>query len=217
MRALGTLFVSLLLGFGAATVSAQTARKLAADVVRVDSGVLEVRTTAGEMLRITLPDRVPISVRGASDLSQIRQGTFVGVTAAPRADGTLVASEVHLFPEALRGLGEGHRPTASGGGTMTNATVASVTGSTAAHSTMTNATVAKVAGSTGERTLTLTYKGGQKVIVVPVATPITTYEEGNAALLVPGAHVVVSATTQPDGSLRAQRVTVGKDGYVPPL
>jgi hypothetical protein len=40
----------------------------------------------------------------------IKQGSFVGVTAMPRADGSDSAPEVHIFPEAMRGTGEGHYP-----------------------------------------------------------------------------------------------------------
>ncbi|HSQ80214.1 MAG TPA: DUF5666 domain-containing protein [Casimicrobiaceae bacterium] len=217
MRLALTVWLSFLLGVVAVAAYAQRGpRKIAGDVVWFESGVLAIRMTSGEDVRIKLTDRTRISTRAASDLSHVQQGSFIGATAAPRADGTLVASEVHIFSEAMRGTGEGHRPMA-GKNTMTNATVTSISGGHVARSTMTNATVANIADSNGERRLTLTYKGGQKVVVVPSGTPVTTIDIGEPSLLVSGAHVVAYATTQPDGSLTAERVSVGKNGYVPAL
>ena len=217
MRLPLTLWVGFLLGVMAAATYAQgSPRKIAGDVVWFRSGVLEIRTTSGEHVRIELTDRTRISKRAASDLSQVRQGSFIGTTAAPRADGTLVASEVHIFSEAMRGTGEGHRPMA-GNNTMTNATVTSISSGGAARNTMTNATVANVADSNGARRLTLTYKGGHNVVVVPSGTPVTTIDVGEPSLLVPGAHVIVYAANHRDGSLTAERVSVGKNGYVPAL
>ena len=112
----------------------------------------------------------------------------------------LYASEVHIFPESMRGTGEGHRPMDTGpGNTMTNATVSSVgavkAGDAAgAGNTMTNATVAQVARGEPERRLTLTYAGGEKVVIVPANTPIVMVEPADRSLLTPGAHVIVYAT-----------------------
>ncbi|MEP7205948.1 MAG: DUF5666 domain-containing protein [Casimicrobiaceae bacterium] len=191
-----------------------TPRKLTGDVVRLESGVLQIKTASGADTKIKLADRVRISMRSPGDLARVQQGAYVGVTAAPRADGTLVASEVQIFPEALRGTGEGHRPM-DAGNTMTNATVSSVGGG-AARSTTTDATVAAIGDAKGERTLTVTYQGGQKIIVVPNATFVFATDIGGPENLVAGAHVVVYATTQADGTLATERVSVGKEGYVPP-
>ena len=103
------------------------------------------------------------------------------------------------------------------GSTMTNATIASVGGrGAAARGTATNATVAEVSGAADGRALTLTYKGGEKVVVVPDNVPIVMVEPADRSLLVPGAHVVVYAAAQPDGTLVSERLTVGKNGFVPP-
>ena len=122
--------------------------------------------------------------------------------AQERADQTLTlkAQEVLIFPEAMRGVGEGHRAwDLTPDSTMTNATV--------------EATVSDVAG----RVLTLTYKDGRQELLVPPGTPVVTLAPGDASLLKPGNHVFLSATRQPDGSLTASRITVGKDGLVPPM
>jgi hypothetical protein len=104
------------------------------------------------------------------------------------------------------------------GSTMTNATIASVGGrGAAARSTTTNATVAQVSGGSDVHTLTLAYKGGEKIVVVPENVPIVMVEPADRSLLVPGAHVIVYGARQPDGTLAADRLTVGKNGFVPPL
>jgi len=81
---------------------------------------------------------------------------------------------------------------------------------------MTNGTVGAVTGSVG-RTLTLSYQGGEKTIVVPPETPVVTYEPGSPALLVPGAHIILMGTRATDGQVSAARIAVGKNGLVPPM
>jgi hypothetical protein len=82
---------------------------------------------------------------------------------------------------------------------------------------MTNATVSDVVAVDAARRMTLRYKDGEKVVVVPPDAPIVTFEPGDRAMLVPGAHVILGAARQPDGTLTASRISVGKDGLVPPM
>ena len=102
---------------------------------------------------------------------------------------------------------------------MTNATVASVVpaGTAPSRNTMTNATVASVAASGQERRITLKYKDGEKVVTVDETAPVVMIEPGDASMLVPGAHVLVTAAKQADGTLTSDRVSVGKNGLVPPI
>ena len=213
---------SLLL-FGVALVAgvtqAQTPlEKISGDVVALDGGMLQVRAAAAQAIAIKLGPNARITVRTPTEFATLAPGMYLGTTAVPQPDGTLLASEVHVFPEAQRGTGEGHRPMDTPGNTMTNATVSKVAeGAAAPRNTMTNATVANVAGSARSRSMTLTYKGGEKVVVVPDGIPILLGDTGDRTLLTPGAHVVVYASRQPDGSLATERVSVGKGSFVPPL
>src|SRR5262249_51979711 len=117
----------------------------------------------------------------------------------------------------MRGTGEGHRPM-TGANTMTNATVSGVSRSRASSSSSTtNATVAGVSGASDELKLTLTYQGGERTIVVPRGIPVMTTDVGSTSMLVPGAHVIVYGANNPDGRIGAERISVGKDGYVPPI
>ena len=199
---------------------AQTpASPIRGEIISVDGTVFKLRAEDGQTLAVRLADRYRVSGRSRADLTQIAPGAFLGATARPGPDGTLVATEVHIFPESMRGTGEGHRPMdPAAGSTMTNATVTSVgTGAQGGYGgTLTNATVASVAADQEPR-MTLKYNGGEKVVSIPRDTPIVMVEAGNAAMLVPGAHVVVSGVRQSDGSLLADRIVVGKDGLRPPL
>jgi uncharacterized protein DUF5666 len=197
---------------------AQTRKAVRGDVVGVDGHTLHVKSN-GQVLDILLSDDARVSVRAPASLDAIRQGEFVGVTAKPGADGTLVASEVHIFPESRRGTGEGHYPmTGMPGSTMTNATVSRVSKAPArSRGSKTNATVASIGAEGSGRMLRLTYKGGEQNIFVPDATPVVRLESGTVASLTPGAHVIVNPTTNADGMLEASRVSVGKNGSVPPI
>lgn len=202
----------------AVSASAQTPpTKTSGDVVSLEGQTLALRSSGGDNLAIKLSDQIRISARSPADLTALRQGAYVGVTAVPQADGTLVASEVQIFPESMRGTGEGHRPMSpeSGGATMTNATVTGVAGGKAGN-TMTDATVSSVAPSERAMRMTLTYKGGEKIVVVPEGILVFMTEVADRSSLVPGAHVVAYVAKQPDGVLLAERVSVGKNGYVPP-
>jgi hypothetical protein len=196
---------------------AQSSR-LTGEIASVVGDVLTLRIGAGQTASLHLAPTVRISERGPAQWSDIHPGSYVGATAAPQADGTLRASEVHIFGEAQRGVGEGHRPMSRPGDTMTNATVASMSGGAArGRDSMTNATVSGTSPSGNVHRMTLTYKGGQQVIVVPPDCPIVTTAPGSRDSLKPGAHVIVQAQRNTAGSLEAMRISVGRDGLTPPI
>jgi hypothetical protein len=171
-------------------------------IVSIEGKVLTVAAVGGNR-RITMNDGAILVFVVKSDLSKIVPGAFVGSAATTEPDGTLMAQEVHIFPESMRGTGEGSRPYDLG-----------------EHSSMTNGTVNPGAAQVehvGEHTITIKYKDGEKKIVISADTPIVAYEPADAKALVPGAHVYVIAQRAADGSLSTMRVNVGKDGLVPPM
>ncbi len=190
-------------------------QRLAGAVVSLEGTALTVATGA-ETQRLRLPDGARITARARTDWSAIGANSYVGTTAVPRPDGTLLAKEVHIFTEAQRGAGEGHRPMDTPGDTMTNATVASVVAGRP-RDTMTNATVAGVAdGGSGHR-LKLVYPGGEQTVVVPDEVPIIASEPGDRTLLVPGATVVAYVRRDADGALVVERLSVGRNGFATPI
>jgi hypothetical protein len=197
---------------------AQATQRVAGEIVSVNGTELRIKDQAGQLVTLRLGDNAIVTARSPTTLDAIGPGSYIGATAAPRADGTLAASEIHVFPDSMRGVGEGHRPMERlPGSTMTNAIVASVTRATksTAGSSMTNATVASVAGKGGARRLVLEYSGGQQTVLVEDSVPITQLSQGDPSLLVPGAHIAIGASRQANGALVANRITVGQGGYIP--
>ena len=205
-----TLFAATALCLAAAalpiTASAQAASeqvRIRGTIVRVDAKTLVVQDRSGEVVSLARPADMQLSEVYRIKLSDIKQGSFIGTAAMPQADGSQKALEVVVFPEAARGTGEGHRPW-----------------DLLPQSTMTNATVADLAAAPksvrGGQQLRLTYKGGEKTVIVPPDVPVVTFRPGTEALLVPGAKVLVNAQEK-NGTPTALRVTAGRNGFAPPM
>ncbi len=191
--------VALASAIGAAAQPATPSQRLRGTIETVDAGSMVLKERNGETLKLVFADNLSVSEALPIDPGQIQSGTFVGTASVASADGNLSALEVLVFPEAMRGTGEGHSNwDLQPGSMMTNATVASVT------------PVAK------GRTITLRYKDGEKTIVVPDGVPIVTLKPADRTLLVAGAKVIVTAQNR-DGKLTALRVTAGRDGFAPPM
>ena len=212
-------FIAASLLAGAATAQTSPGKPapehVRGDIIAIDGNTVTVKSRGGETVKLQLADDVRVAVAEKGDLADVRDGAFIGTTAVAQPDGTLRAIEVHLFPESMRGTGEGHRPwDLRPGSTMTNATVTGVGAAGGkSPSTMTNATVAKVAGSK----LTLKYSDGEKSVVVPPDAKVVKLEPADRSQLKPGVHLFAIASRQADGTLRAERLTIGKDGVVPPM
>jgi hypothetical protein len=134
------------------------------------------------------------------DGSDIKPGNFIGVTGMPQPDGSQKAVEIHVFPESMRGTGEGHYPW-----------------DLQPNSTMTNANVETEVQGVNGRELTLKYKDGEKKIIVPPETPVVIFEPGDKSELKPGAKIFIIALKHEDGTLEAASVNVGRDGMAPPM
>ncbi len=215
----GAVLAVVVLAASSSRAEAEAAqRHVRGTVVSAAGDVLKVETGPGRTEEVRLAPGAQVAQVEAADPASIAQGAFIGTTAVPQPDGTLRAVEVHVFPESMRGAGEGHRPwDLAPRSSMTNATVSGVRSAAGGRSSMTNATVSGTKSAGGTRTLTLTYPGGQQTVVVPPRIPIVQLEPGDRSLLVPGAHVFAVAQRAADGSLVAQRVAVGKGGVVPPM
>ena len=188
-----------IVGVFCVSATAQTLR-VRGTIEKADGNVLTLKSTDGAELRLTLTGDARIVALVKASMADVKEGTFLGSAAMPQADGSQKALEVHIFPEQMRGTGEGHRPYAPvPNGTMTNGAASGVL-------------VSGVDGST----MMVKYKGGEKKIIVPANTPIVRYEIGDKSDLKPGAHfTVLAATRKPDGTLEANRINVGRGGVVP--
>jgi outer membrane lipoprotein SlyB len=213
------LSIAMLVCVSGLALGQATVQRMRGDVEALQGRELRVKGDSGQVISFRLAATVSITTRSPVKLEAITPGAFIATTAEPQPDGTLVATELRVFPESMRGLGEGHRPMERlPGSTMTNATVTSVAPIAAgAASTMTNATVTDVAGKGTGRRIIVKYKDGEKTVVVDDSASVTRIEDADTSVLVPGAHVSITASKQMDGSLVADRITVGKNGYVPPV
>jgi hypothetical protein len=192
---------SLALVFTVASASAQEVTRIRGTIEKVDGNTLAVKSREGANLTIKLKDGATITGVEKAMLSDIKQNSFIGITAMPQPDGTQKAIEVHIFPEARRGAGEGHRPW-----------------DLVPNSTMTNANVEQLVTAVDGPMLTMKYKEGEKKISVPNNAAIVQFVNGDKADLKPGAKVFIGAFTKlPDGSLEAAGINVGKNGVTPPM
>jgi hypothetical protein len=166
----------------------------------VDGETLMVKSRSGEDVKLTMTGDIRVVGIVKIALSDIKVGSFIGTTTVPGPDGGNNAVEVHVFPEDMRGTGEGSRPY-----------------DLKPNSSMTNATVAEsVVGNDGH-TLLIKYKDGEKKVVVGPDTPVVTYAPAGKSDLKPGAKVIAFMKKLPDGSFETNRVSVGRDGLTPPM
>ncbi len=191
--------LALMLAVSAA--QAQQPVRVRGTIEKADGNTLLVKTRDGGDVTVKLTDNVQVNGVVKAQLADIKQNSFVGITAMPQPDGTQKAIEVHIFPEARRGAGEGHRPW----DLMPN-------------STMTNANVEQLVTAVDGPMLTMKYKDGEKKISVPTNATIVAFVNGDRSELKPGAKIFIAAGTKnPDGTIETGGVNVGRDGVTPPM
>lgn len=167
----------------------------------VDGPVLSIKSREGADVKVRVTDNVTVFGVVKTDLSEIKEGSYIGVTALPEPDGTQRAIAVQIFPENQRGAAEGFRPW-----------------DLRPNSTMTNATVAQTVKGTEGQNILVKYKDGEKQVVVPPDTPIVSFVAGDRSELKPGVKIIIfGALKKDDGTLEANRINVGRDGITPPM
>ena len=200
-----SLFAGALIALLALSAAAQnppqgTPTRIRGTVEKLDGQALTVKSREGQELTITLAPNVTVAHLVKKSLGDIKAGDFVATTSSKGTDGKNHSVELRIFPDAMRGLGEGQ-----------------YAWDLMPDSLMTNATVAGITGAPQGQTLKVTYKGSESEIVVGPDTPIFGYGTGDTSLLKPGAAIFIVALKNPEGSLSASRVTAEKDGVKPPM
>jgi len=182
-------------------VLAQAPTRIRGTLEQVDGNTLTIKARSGEVMKVRVPDNVVVTGITKASIADIGSGKFIGTTTVGQRDGALVAEEVHIFPESMRGTGEGHRDW-----------------DLRPESKMTNANVADIKNMGDGRVMTVQYKGGEKQILVTPRTVVVNFEPASRAELKPGTPVFINAAErQPDGSYTAARVNVGLHGQIPPM
>ncbi len=195
-----SLAVVSVLGSGASAQQPQTVR-IRGTIEAVDGPTLMIKSRDGTDMKVRMTDNVAVFAVVKTELSEIKPGSYIGVSALPEPDGTQKALAVHIFPEAQRGAAEGFRPW-----------------DLRPNSTMTNATVAETVKGTDGQNILVKYKDGEKKVVVPPETPIVTFVAGDKSEVKAGAKIIIfGAVKKDDGTLEANRVNIGRDGITPPM
>ena len=197
---------SLLIAAAAASIpcaalAAGTTSNVRGTIERVGGDTIQVRESNGTSVTVRLAQNTAIASVSKASLADVKPGTFIGTAARPQPDGSLQAIEIHIFPESMRGTGEGNRPWDAGPG-----------------SSMTNGTVGQQVNKVEGNTLTVKYQGGDKAVTVVPSTKVVALVPGNRNDLKQNEKVFIpAATAVGNGSFEANRVTVGKDGVDPPM
>jgi len=200
IRAIAALLLAAIASVAVAQAPANPPVRIRGVVEKIDGQMLTVKANNGQSMTVKLADNYMVMGIAKASVTDVASGKFIGTTTVGERNGGLVALEIHIFPENMRGTGEGHydwdlRP----------------------ESKMTNANVANVKAMGKERMLTVQYKGGEKQILVPENAVVVSFTPAEKSELKPGAHVFVNSQRQADGSLTAPRVNVGLNGQVPPM
>ena len=200
-RTLAAVVAAASLFATAALAQAPATVRIRGAIEAVDGAVLTVKSREGTEVKVHLANDVAVIGIAKSALSDVKPGSYIGVSAMPQEDGSQKALAVHIFPEAMRGTGEGFRAW-----------------DLKPNSTMTNATVAETVAGTDGQNIMVKYKDGEKKVVVGPDTPIVAFVTGNKDELKPGAKIIIfGATKKDDGTLEAGRIGVGIDGITPPM
>jgi hypothetical protein len=179
---------------------APTPSRVRGTIESIDGDLVAVKSRSGEDVKLHMTSDILLVGITKIALADIKVGSFIGTTTVPGPDGMPTAVEVHVFPEAMRGTGEGSRPY-----------------DLKPNSTMTNATVSEsVVGNDGH-TLLVKYKDGEKKVLVTPDTPVVTYVPADKSDLKPGAKIIAFVKQRADGSFDANRISVGRDGLTPPM
>ena len=200
MRAIAALLMAAISAVAVAQAPANPPVRIRGTVQTIDGQMLTVKPNSGQSLTVKLADNYVVMGLAKASVDDIGSGKFIGTTTVGERDGALVALDVQIFPENMRGTGEGHydwdlRPA----------------------SKMTNANVANVTSMGKDRVLTVQYKGGEKKVLVPENAVVVSFMPADRSELRPGAPVFVVSQRQADGSLTAPRVNVGLKGQIPPM
>ena len=186
--------IALLTAFA---VQAQTTERIRGTITGMEGSTLAIKTREGKDVKVDLTEKASVAAVKAISLSDLKPGDYVGATTRKRADGALVAMEVHVLPQ---GVGEGHRPWDLAPETM-----------------MTNANIESMVQAAGGQELVLKYKDGSQKILVPPGTPVVTTTPADRSFLKAGEFVFMNANVGPDGKMTTSaRIQVSKDGVKPP-
>lgn len=198
-HALAALTLALSLVSGLPALADSPVVRIRGTIEAVDDGIVTIKPRVGEPVAVTLGDAVKVASANKAEIGDIKPDSYIGTAATPQPDGTLKALEVAVFAPSMRGTGDGHYPW-----------------DLEKENTMTNGAVGALVG-TSNRTITVTYKGGEKTIAVPENVPVVSLAPADKSIIKKGARVVAVTRKDAAGTVVADRMIVGENGTVPPM
>jgi hypothetical protein len=179
--------------------AAQDTVRVRGTVERIDGPAFVVKARDGSELKLTVSDNPLFVVIVPGKMSDIKPGMYVGSAGMMQEDGMQKAIEVHIFPESMRGTGDGHYDW-----------------DLLPKSKMTNGSVEQAVTGVDGPVLSVKYKDGEKKLAVTPQTVVVTYEMGKREEVQPGTKIFVAAAKkQADGTLLTPRITYGRNGEGP--
>lgn len=193
------VLVALALGFAQPAFADVPVVRIRGAITAIDGDTLTIKPRIGDPVMVKLVDGIKVASANKAQIADIKPDSYIGTAATPQPDGSLKALEVAVFAPSMRGTGDGHYPW-----------------DLEKENTMTNGAVGALAGTTS-RTITVTYKGGEKTITVPDDVPIVTLDPSDRSIVKTGARVVAITRKDAAGTVVADRLIVGENGTVPPM
>jgi hypothetical protein len=190
--------------FAASMAGAQEPQtiRIRGTIQNVDGPKLAIKARDGSTMQVRLGDNARITAMVKATVADIKQGSFIGVTAMPQPDGSQKAIGLHIFMDAQRGVVQARF----------------IPWDREPGSTMTNADVESSVASVDGQIMLVKYSDGEKKIIVPPNTPVVRFVPGNLDDLKPGAQIfIVAGQKMPDGTITAPAINVGRDGVAPPM
>jgi hypothetical protein len=196
----GALIALVILPAGAQQAPQGAPTRIRGTIDKLNGQDLTVQSREGQTVSIALADNVAVAYLVKKNIGDIKPGDYIASTGIKGTDGKLHAVEVRIFPESLRGAGEGQYPW-----------------DLKPDSVMTNATVGTITQAPQGNVVKVSYKGTESEYTIDPTTPIFANATGDRSLLAPGAAVFVIASKHDDGKLTSARLYVEKDGIKPPM
>jgi len=187
-----SLLIALVIGFAGLlalpAASQQNELRIRATIAKIDDNLLVFKGKAAGISSVSLDSETAVFITQPSSLSAIKAGDYIASAAVKGVDGKLRSKELRIFPEALRGIGEGQRPM------------------NAPDTLMTNASVSEVVAAPEGQVVKVKYKDGTAELIVGPQVPITAVVAADASVLKPGKMVFILTDKAPDGTFRAKRI-----------
>ena len=155
----------------------------------------------GQVQTFKLAPNVLYIQQSAAKLTDIKSNDFVASAAVRKDDGKLHSTELRIFSEKMRGLGDGQRPMNDARNqTMTNATVTGTVIANGSNVMRVKFGPSQINGSGA------TYPAGESDLVLDPNVPVLKFTDADSSIVKAGGHVRVQGVRNAQGAI-VNRIT----------